>query len=69
MSRTKTEKRFDCVAFKRQAQAAIYEMIKDLPAEEQIRAYRQRALSGPLGAWWRKISEPSMPPARNAQRD
>ena len=50
-------KTFDCVEFKRQAQARIYEEIKDLSADEQIDYFRHKAATGPLGDWWRKLKD------------
>jgi hypothetical protein len=36
MKRRKTEHGFDCIEFKRQAQAEIYQEIKGLSPEEEI---------------------------------
>ena len=55
MQKTKVKKDFDCVAFKRQAQARIYERIKDLSPAEEIEYFRQAAEEGPLGAWWQAV--------------
>lgn len=52
---TTTEKKFDCIAFKRTAQLAIYEEIKGMTREEETAYFRSRAESGPLGGWWRNI--------------
>jgi hypothetical protein len=49
-----TTKNFDCIAFKRAAQLAIYEEIKNMTREEQLAYFRNRAESGPLGDWWKK---------------
>lgn len=62
MIRTKIDKEFDCVAFKNEAQLEIYEQIKELSPEAQIRYYRDRAATGVLGEWWRGVREQS---ARN----
>jgi hypothetical protein len=56
-STPKTDKTFDCVAFKREAQARIYEAIKDLSPREEIEFFRDAARTGPLGDWWQRISE------------
>ena len=45
---------YDCVAAKREAQARIYEDIKDRSHEEQAAYYRQQSASGELGAWWKR---------------
>ena len=55
MSRKPTTKTFDALAFKEQAQAEIYEAIRELTPEEQIAYYRRRAESGPLGAWVKSV--------------
>jgi hypothetical protein len=51
--KTNDKKNFDCVEFKRQAQARIYEMIKGLSPEEEIEYFRNAAEQGPLGTWWK----------------
>ena len=55
----RTETPFDCIAFKREAQAAIYEAIGDLSIEEQIAWFRQAAESGPLREWYSAIGRRS----------
>jgi hypothetical protein len=55
MSPTKTKKRFDCLAFKDKVQAEIYEEIKDLSVEEQIRYFNRAAETGPLAKWWKAV--------------
>ena len=55
MTKTDPEKKFDCVEFKRQAQARIYERIKGLTPDEEIEYFRKAAEAGPLGEWWRRI--------------
>ena len=53
----KTKKKtFDCVACKRQAQARIYEVIRNLSPEEEIAYFRKAAEEGPLGEWWRSLT-------------
>ena len=51
---TTISKKFDCIAFKRSAQLAIYEEIKHMTRDEQLAYYRSRAEAGPLGDWWKK---------------
>ncbi len=66
MKTTRPKKDFDCVEFKRQAQARIYERIKDLSPEEEIDYFRKAAEEGPLGDAWRAAREQSQhgrPPA------
>ena len=55
MTTTDRRKRFDCVAFKRRAQARIYERIKDLTPEEEAAWFRRAAESGPFAEWWRSL--------------
>ena len=53
MKTTRARKDFDCVEFKRQAQARIYERIKDLSPEDEIDYFRKAAEEGPLGEAWK----------------
>ena len=59
MKRRRTAKGFDCIAFKRQAQAEIYEEIKGLSPEEEIAYFRRRAATGPLGKLWKALERRS----------
>lgn len=59
MKTRKVEKDFDCVEFKRQAQARIYERIKDLSPDEEIAYFRNAAEKGPLGDWWKAVQRRS----------
>lgn len=54
---TKSRKAFDCVRMKREAQARIYEEIKDLTPEEEIAYFRRAAETGPLGDWWQRVRQ------------
>lgn len=38
--KSKTEKKFDCIAFKRKAQSIIYEEIKDMSDEEILEYWK-----------------------------
>jgi hypothetical protein len=49
MSRKRTGKTFDALAFKGRAREEIFEAVKNLTVEEQIAYYRECAESGPLG--------------------
>ncbi len=53
MKTNKAKKDFDCVEFKRQAQARIYERIKDLSPAEEIDYFRKAAEEGSLGEAWK----------------
>ena len=55
MTMNKKKKEFDCVAFKREAQARIYERIKDLSPLEEIEYFRNAAEQGPLGEYWKAV--------------
>jgi len=48
----KSEKTFDCIAFKRAAQLQIYEEIKNMSREEQIAYFHNKAETGPFKEWW-----------------
>lgn len=56
---------YDCVKAKRDAQARIYEAIRDRSRAEQVTFFQEEAASGELGTWWRRIrtqkSAPSSP--------
>jgi len=45
---------FDCIAFKRRAQARIRRKIKGMTPAEEL-AYWNRPPDGQLGEWWRSI--------------
>jgi pyridoxine/pyridoxamine 5'-phosphate oxidase len=48
----KSEKSFDCIAYKRATQLQIYEEIKGLSREEEIAYFHKRAETGSLKDWW-----------------
>ncbi|MGA2499632.1 MAG: hypothetical protein ABSH20_17995 [Tepidisphaeraceae bacterium] len=54
-SKTPAEDAFDCVAFKHQTQENIYKKIKGLTPEQEIAYFEQRAESGNLGHWWKRV--------------
>jgi len=49
-------KDFDCIEFKRAAQARIYEQIKDLSPEEELAYYHRAVEEGPFAEWWKRAS-------------
>ena len=55
MKRRKPRKNFDCVEFKRQAQAEIYQDIKGLTPEEEIEYFRRQVAAGPFGKLWKAL--------------
>jgi hypothetical protein len=54
--KTKSEKTFDCVQYKRQVQAAIYDEIKGMTHEQEIAYFQQQADSSALGQWWKRVN-------------
>ena len=59
MTQTTKTLTFDCVAYKRQTQAKIYDAIRELTPEGQRLYFQQSAETGTLGEWWRRISKKS----------
>jgi len=55
MKRRRPEKNFDCIEFKRQAQAEIYQEIKGLSPEEEIEYFRRQVAAGPFGKLWKAL--------------
>jgi len=46
---------FDCLEFKRRAQAEIYEATKDMTHGEEIEYVRKRVNESWVGEWWRSL--------------
>jgi hypothetical protein len=59
MKRRRPAKDFDSIAFKRQAQAEIYEEIKGLSPEEELAYFRRHAAVGPLAKLWKSLERRS----------
>ncbi len=59
MKTSKVIKDFDCVEFKRKAQAEIYGEIKRLSPQDEIEYFRKTAESGPMGEWWKALKRRS----------
>jgi hypothetical protein len=55
MKRRAAHKRFDCVAFKQQAQSRVYEDTREMTVAEEVEYFRRRAQSGTLGSWWKRV--------------
>jgi len=55
----KANRKFDALAFKEQAQARIYEEIKDMTPAQQIAYYEEATRRGPLAKWWQGIRRQS----------
>lgn len=51
------KKDFDCIAFKRKAQARIFEQIKDMSPREEIDYFNRSVLEGPFGDWWERAKK------------
>lgn len=56
MTSQANKKEFDCIAKKRDAQAEIYEEIKDLSPEQQIEYFRKAVQSSQFHEWWERAS-------------
>jgi hypothetical protein len=61
MKRHKPVKGFDCIEFKRQAQAEIYQEIKGLSPEQEMEYFRRRVAAGPFGKLWKTLETRSRP--------
>ena len=55
----KSESEFRCVEFKREAQARIFERIKDLTPKQEIEYFRRATEQGPFAEWWTQVRERS----------
>jgi hypothetical protein len=53
--RTKSEKTFDCIQYKRKVQSEIYDEIKGMTHAEEIAYFQRQADSGALGQWWKRV--------------
>ena len=51
----KDKKVFDCIAFKYAVQTEIYEDIKDMTIEEEVRYFNNKLRARDLARWWDKI--------------
>lgn len=49
------QKKFDCLMFKQEAQAKIYQDISAMNSQELIDYFRQSSHSGALGQWWKTV--------------
>jgi len=56
------EKDFDCIAFKRQSQAKIYEEIKNLTPQKEIDYFRNKVEKGPFAEWWKTLKNRTYEP-------
>lgn len=52
MKTTEIKRGFDCVEFKQRAQECIYEKIRGLSPEDEIRYFRRAVEGSPLARWW-----------------
>jgi len=50
------QKKFDCLEFKQQVQAQIYQDINAMNSQEIIEYFRQSSHSGVLGQWWKTVT-------------
>ena len=52
---TRTTETFDCIAFKRSAQARLHHETVGMSRAEELRYFGRQAESGPLGEWWKRV--------------
>ena len=53
----RNSKTFDCVEFKRQAQARIHEATRGMTAEQRREHLRRIVEAGPLADFWRELTQ------------
>ena len=63
---SQAKKDIDCIAMKRDAQARIYEEIKDMSPQEQINYFRNAIRTSRFRDWWERAGKPSTSGARQA---
>ena len=56
-STAKKTKTFDCVEFKHQAQARVYEATRELSADERRKHIRRMVETGPLADFWMRVTQ------------
>ena len=56
-ARRKTNKRFDCVASKREAQSRIYRKIKGMTPEEEAAYFDRAVKNGPFREMWSELAQ------------
>ena len=49
------KKEFDCIQVKRDAQAKIYQTIKQMTPEEEIAYFRQSVDQSKFSKWWKSV--------------
>ncbi len=54
-----SNKEFDCIAMKREAQSRIYEETKDMTHEQQIEYFRAAVQEGQFREWWEQAGSVS----------
>jgi hypothetical protein len=59
---------FDALAFKQQAQEELIKATAGMTREEERSFYRQRARTGPLGAWWARVEAQDRAGSMNEER-
>jgi type I site-specific restriction endonuclease len=65
--KTKTEKKFDCLAFKDRVQAEVHNEIRDMTVEEQVAYYNRAARTGALSHLLHKAAD--SPPSPEPPKD
>ena len=56
-----TQKKFDCLIYKQNAQLKIFEEIKDLSISEEIDYFKQSVETSPFADWWAMLQKPPKP--------
>lgn len=56
MSQTKTNKPFDCVDFKHEAQSRLYEATRGMTPAQRSQHVRRMIETGPLAGFWEKLN-------------
>lgn len=55
----KTPRTSDCVDFKRQAQARLYEATREMSTQQRREHIRREIQTGPLAGFWNKVLQRS----------
>ncbi len=59
---------FDALAFKQRTQEELLQTTAGMTREEERTSYRQRARTGPLGAWWAQVAAQGQVGSMNGER-
>jgi hypothetical protein len=62
MTNPRTDKRFDCVEMKNQAQRRLLAKFEGLSPAEEVEAIHSAVEAGPFADWWRSLADDRPPP-------